>query len=599
MIKPKQVFNQFLSKIPTISRVYQDFAVLPWYFAIRLLMVALLGAVFALVRSDLSLGNEPIYDFGILAQAVDLSAVLSLLLAAALLVLSFIFERNIILYYFAYRYRGEKMGVHKLLQGFVGTLPRQIKLFLLEYVIFFGLLVVVVILGGLLFLLFEFEILFFLGLLPLLLVGFLLWARTFLAFIFALFNLFSDDERKPSVFAELASGVPKGILFKCIRIWIFYAFLGLLFAAIGATITATVPWVIDLLSWGEIELFFLVLLISTMAALSILVASILSVFSYGDTIQVLTDKTAPATTVKNNSVLFQKLRIVGPVLVFVVVIASMTVTGMQKAKPLVELTGIERQVFAHRGASINNVQNSLAAFKAAVGEADFVELDVQITKDGEVIVFHDTNFENLTGEVGIPSQRNYAEIATYQVSEFKEIEGEQQTLSAKIPLLREVFEAVGNDIAFAIEIKNTAPERMEELVRKTIQLVREFGHENKSFVISLDYDVLLEVQKTSPEIRRGIILTVSVTPPEAYDVDIYFLNALTSSYNQMRQIHALDRKAYFWTFEGLEQDFHREFFMGAHGFIADDPASTRELIKQYLDLPPTRKIISILSTFTE
>jgi len=599
VIKPKQVFNQFLSKIPTISRVYQDFAVLPWYFAIRLLMVALLGAVFALVRSDLSLGNEPIYDFGILAQAVDLSAVLSLLLATALLVLSFIFERNIILYYFAYRYRGEKMGVHKLLQGFVGTLPRQIKLFLLEYVIFFGLLVVVVILGGLLFLLFEFEILFFLGLLPLLLVGFLLWARTFLAFIFALFNLFSDDERKPSVFAELASGVPKGILFKCIRIWIFYAFLGLLFAAIGATITATVPWVIDLLSWGEIELFFLVLLISTMAALSILVASILSVFSYGDTIQVLTDKTAPATTVKNNSVLFQKLRIVGPVLVFVVVIASMTVTGMQKAKPLVELTGIERQVFAHRGASINNVQNSLAAFKAAVGEADFVELDVQITKDGEVIVFHDTNFENLTGEVGIPSQRNYAEIATYQVSEFKEIEGEQQTLSAKIPLLREVFEAVGNDIAFAIEIKNTAPERMEELVRKTIQLVREFGHENKSFVISLDYDVLLEVQKTSPEIRRGIILTVSVTPPEAYDVDIYFLNALTSSYNQMRQIHALDRKAYFWTFEGLEQDFHREFFMGAHGFIADDPASTRELIKQYLDLPPTRKIISILSTFTE
>lgn len=599
MIKPKQVFNQFLSKIPSISRVYQDFAVLPWYFAMRLLMVALLGAVYAQVKSNLSVGNEPIYDFGILAQAVDLSAVLSLLLAVALLVLSFIFERNIIIFYFAQRYRDERISAAKLLRGFVGTLPRQVKLFLLEYVIYFGLLVFVLMVGGLLFLMFDLSAWLFLFLLPVLLVGFLLWARTFLAFIFALFNLFSADVKKPTVFAELASGVPRGILFKCVRIWIFYLVLGLLFAGLAAAITTAVPWIIDILSWGGVELFLLVLLISTMAALSVLVASILSVFSYGDTIQVLTDKEPPAPSVNSKSVFFQKASIIGPVLVFLVVIGSMTTTGVYNAKPLVALTDAERQVLAHRGASINNVQNSLAAFEAAVGKADYIELDVQITKDGKIIVFHDPNFEDLTGEVGIPSQREYAEIATYTVSEDKVVDGEDVVLSAKIPLLEDVFEAVGDDIAFAVEIKNTAPERMEELVRETIRLMRKYDQQEKSFVISLDYNVLLEVQKIAPEIRRGIILTVSVTPPEAYDVDIYFLNALTSSFNQMRQIHSLGRKAYFWTFAGLEQDFQREFFMGADGFIADDPTYARRLTQNYLELPVTRKIINILSTFTE
>jgi len=67
----RRIFSQFWSKLPTINRVYEDFAVLPWYFALRLLMVVLFGVVFAQVRSSLSLSHEPVYDFGILSQIVD------------------------------------------------------------------------------------------------------------------------------------------------------------------------------------------------------------------------------------------------------------------------------------------------------------------------------------------------------------------------------------------------------------------------------------------------------------------------------------------------------------------------------------------------
>jgi len=595
----RRIFSQFWSKLPTINRVYEDFAVLPWYFALRLLMVVLFGVVFAQVRSSLSLSHEPVYDFGILSQIVDLNAMLALLLAGALLVLSFIFERNVIIYYFACRYQGTRIGATQFVQDFIGSIPRQIQLFLLEYVIYFGLLMFIIMLGGLLFLMFDFGILFFLFLIPLLAFGFLLWARTFLAFIFALFDLFSADQRKPSVFGELASGVPRGILFKCIRIWMFYLLLGLIFAAVAATVSAAVPWVIDVLSWGGVELFLMVLLISTSAATGVLVTSILSVFSYGDTIQVLTGKEAPATAIKRRSILFQKLSVVGPFVIFAAVIGTMTVTGISKARPLMELADIERKAIAHRGMSDVHIQNTIPAFEAAVGHADFIELDVQMTKDGKVIVFHDANFQDLTGEVGIPSQREYAEIASYRLAETKEIEGQDVQLNAKIPLLEDVFEAVGGDIAFAIEVKNTAPELMKDLVHETVRLMRKYGQLEKSFVISLDYEVLQEVQRLAPEISRGIILTLSVTPPSAYDVDIYFLNTLTSSYNQMREIHALGRQAYFWAFSGFEGDFEREYFMGAHGFIADDPASARQLIQFYQGLPVSRKIINVLSTFAE
>jgi len=100
-------------------------------------------------------------------------------------------------------------------------------------------------------------------------------------------------------------------------------------------------------------------------------------------------------------------------------------------------------ILAHRGVSSDVPENSLAAFALAAEKgADGIELDVQLSADGHLVVFHDQTMERMTGGTG-----KISDLSLTQIQEFKLDNGHM------IPTLDDVFELLGSSVLYNVELK--------------------------------------------------------------------------------------------------------------------------------------------------
>ena len=101
--------------------------------------------------------------------------------------------------------------------------------------------------------------------------------------------------------------------------------------------------------------------------------------------------------------------------------------------------------WAHRGLHDKKrgiPENSFPAFRAAIEAGDGIELDVHLTKDGQLVVFHDDTFERICEDGGV-EDTSYEEMQKYRLAETKE----------RIPLLSEVLQLVDGKVPLLIEVK--------------------------------------------------------------------------------------------------------------------------------------------------
>ena len=152
----------------------------------------------------------------------------------------------------------------------------------------------------------------------------------------------------------------------------------------------------------------------------------------------------------------------------------------------------ENRYFAHRGLYSEDQsvpENSLPAFEAACLKGYGIELDVQLSRDSRVVVFHDDDLERACG---IKSR----------VDAFDLDELEKMPLfgtGERIPLFTEVLETVGKRVPLIVELK-TGP-RKAELCEKTLSILREYGGE--ACVESFDPLIVSWFRKHAPEMLRG------------------------------------------------------------------------------------------------
>lgn len=148
-------------------------------------------------------------------------------------------------------------------------------------------------------------------------------------------------------------------------------------------------------------------------------------------------------------------------------------------------SGNDFTIVAHRGASAYYPENTMAAFEGAITQgADMVELDVQLTSDGEVVVFHDETISRCTDGRGKVGDHTLAQLKKLDAGSWfhKKYKGE------KIPTLSEVLDFCKSKIAVNIEIKteavtNAVSRGIEE---KCLSLVEENGMQKHVFFSSFD-----------------------------------------------------------------------------------------------------------------
>jgi glycerophosphoryl diester phosphodiesterase len=156
----------------------------------------------------------------------------------------------------------------------------------------------------------------------------------------------------------------------------------------------------------------------------------------------------------------------------------------------------------HRGASAAAPQNTLAAFRKAVElGADGVELDVQLSADGAVVVIHDFTVDKTTNGTGRVADKTLAELKALDAgSRFS-----PHFAGERIPTLAEVFEAIDGRLLVNIELKAPDKNWNTALVGPVLEIVRSHGMQAQVLFSSFNPHVLYAMKQLAPDIPAGAL----------------------------------------------------------------------------------------------
>jgi glycerophosphoryl diester phosphodiesterase len=230
-------------------------------------------------------------------------------------------------------------------------------------------------------------------------------------------------------------------------------------------------------------------------------------------------------------------------------------------------------IFAHRGASAHAPENTLAAFELALAQnADAIELDVKLSADGHAVVIHDPTVNRTTGTRGRVRDLSFQELRSLDAGGFfsEKYRGE------KIPLLEEVFEAVGKRAFINVELTNyTTP--YDSLVETVCMLVKKFGLQDRVLFSSFFASNLSKARSYLPEVPRGLLAFGGFLGAWARSFGFNFgryqalhpyVEDVTSQ--QVQRVHRLNRRIHVWTVNAAD-DMRRLFHWGVDAIFTDDP----------------------------
>lgn len=170
------------------------------------------------------------------------------------------------------------------------------------------------------------------------------------------------------------------------------------------------------------------------------------------------------------------------------------------------------KIWAHRGCSLAFPENTLPAFHAAcqVPGITGIELDVQLSKDGQVVIFHDEKLDRLMDTAG--------DVRDYSLRELQRMKFRDWDYTAKeesgrmyIPTLEEVFElvkpySVQKNLKINIELKNSIV-RYEGMEEKVLALAEQYGMKEYIVYSSFNPESMQRIKRLEPSAETGILQT--------------------------------------------------------------------------------------------
>ena len=262
-------------------------------------------------------------------------------------------------------------------------------------------------------------------------------------------------------------------------------------------------------------------------------------------------------------------------------IAMSSFAGTAGAAEPVELNSViskqEQQKMinvAHRGASGHAPENTMAAFhKGFEMKADYIEIDVQMTKDGELIAIHDTTVDRTTNGTGAVGSLTFEEIRQLDAGSWfgPEFAGE------KVPTFEEILDAFRGKIGILIELK--APELYPGIEEKVAEALIERNLHNpnneKIIIQSFNHESMQTSKELLPNVPHGVLAGASwanVTDEQLAEfatyADYFNPNMNIVTHDMVADVHDADMKIYPYTSRSQEQAL-RLFDLGVDGIITD------------------------------
>ena len=265
----------------------------------------------------------------------------------------------------------------------------------------------------------------------------------------------------------------------------------------------------------------------------------------------------------------------------------------------------ELDIQGHRGARAVWPENSLAAFQYALDiGVNTLEFDMGVSHDGVVVVTHDQHINPTICQYKdgreVPKDLLVHQLNLEQLKEFDcgsrlnpRFKNQQLVPGSEIPTLIEVFELVKNSdlasaktVLFNIETKSdpntpAAQPKPEEFVAAVVEVVREYGFENRVTLQSFDHRTLIAAKEIAPELRLAALFEDQpddwVEAADAAEADIVSPHFKLIDSKSVKTMHEAGLAVIPWTANSKRQ-WERLIKIGVDGIITDDPEPLLKLL---------------------
>ncbi len=230
----------------------------------------------------------------------------------------------------------------------------------------------------------------------------------------------------------------------------------------------------------------------------------------------------------------------------------------------IELLREETQITAHRGSSLNAPENTMSAIEMSIKEgADFVEIDVQRTRDNIVILFHDYNMKRVMNLNGKVEEFNLQTLKSFDIGSWYS----DRFSDERISTLEEVIKETKGKIHLNIEIKSKEFDQV--LIEETVKLIEKYNLIESCVVTSLKQESLFEVERLNERIKTGYVVVAAYGDLETINVDFYSVEASRVNENFVKKAHENNREVHVWTVNNVEE-MHDMIALNVDNIITDN-----------------------------
>lgn len=226
------------------------------------------------------------------------------------------------------------------------------------------------------------------------------------------------------------------------------------------------------------------------------------------------------------------------------------------------------ELIGHRGYSALYPENTLLSFKKAVEiGCNGIELDVRLSRDNKVVVFHDETLGRITNGRGLVRETSLKELKKLDAGK-----------GQKISTLEEVLENI-TGVKFLVEIKvskDDSPSRVEKLCKETVKSAK---NKKNIFLISFSLPALQIAKKLNSKIRTGLIFSKPLSDEEMRAEYINILCPRRDMLNSAIMAFTSQRKldTYVWTIDTV-RGFNAVKKYNTTGIVSNDPGRIKELL---------------------
>ncbi len=248
------------------------------------------------------------------------------------------------------------------------------------------------------------------------------------------------------------------------------------------------------------------------------------------------------------------------------------------------------KIYGHRGYGVGTPENSISAIKKSIdNNIDYIEIDVQRTKDRKYVLNHDKTFERVSYEKPYfinkkVSDLNYSQIETLDIGR----RVSQRYAGEKVPRIEEVLDVCKNKIKINLELKEGID---HEMIDDLMELVRKKGMKKQVFFTSLNIRDIEYIENKDSTFDTGLIYFIKLGNYGSVDADYMIMEEREATDSNIKKLHKKGKKVIVWTVN-TQESIDKFSKMDIDGIITDYPLEVKEAVSENSKLTSNDLILS-------